>query len=110
MLQHSLDDFRAFRNGVPMRKDREKAGPSGISRNEAFSCFMEWGGVDLLQPVDVNVIRDIKSHMNPNGDLLSFVPAAFSARAQVAYDSLNVLNLSPDNIWHVCQAMHPLLA
>ena len=66
-----------FRNGVQMRKDKNKAGLSGCSRNEAFSLYHQWGGHDCLLPVDVNVVREMKNLMGGD-ELLSFVPSAFA--------------------------------
>lgn len=45
-----------FRNDARMRTDNDKIGPSGMSRNEAFSLPEQWGGCDCLLLVDVNVI------------------------------------------------------
>ncbi|TFY75926.1 hypothetical protein EWM64_g8088 [Hericium alpestre] len=103
-LQHVVD----MRNSQRMRKDRTKFGPSGMSRNEAFSLPQDWGGRNCLLPIDVNIIRDLKQELG--GDqLLDFTSAEFSARAQVAYDSLQITKLTFQNAWDVFNAMLPLV-
>ena len=91
-----------------MRKDKDKIGPSGMSRNEAFSLPEEWSGRNCLLPVDVNVIREIKAEMGGDA-LLEFISAEFSARAQAVYDPLGITKLMIENIWHVFRAMYPLV-
>jgi hypothetical protein len=79
-----------------------------MSRNEAFSMPQNWGGRNCLLEVDVDVIHQIKEEMG--GDqLLEFVSPDFSQRAQTAYDSLNIQDLSMENIWFVFRDMLPLL-
>jgi hypothetical protein len=91
-----------------MRKDNEKEGPSGMSRNEAFSLPESWGGRDCLLKVDTAVIHELKEAMGGN-DILEFVSAEFSQRAQVAYDTLGVMDLSLENVWHVFHVLYPLV-
>jgi hypothetical protein len=38
-------------------------------------------------------------------DLLKFTTDKFSTRAQLIYDSLQIVELSGDNIWHVFSVM-----
>ena len=97
-----------FRNGARMRKDRNKPGPSGMSRNEAFSLPEEWGGRNCLLPVDVAVVREIKDTMGGDS-LLEFTSPEYAKRAQAAYDSLNVINLTGENIWDVFCAMYRIM-
>ena len=97
-----------FRNGARMRKDNDKIGPSGMSRNEAFSLPEQWGGRNCLLPVDVDVIREIKAKMGGDA-LLEFTSVEFSARAQAAYDTLDITNLTIENVWNVFQAVYPLV-
>jgi hypothetical protein len=111
MLQASLDNFRNFRNGAKMRKDNDKAGPSGCSRNEAFFCHEEWGGVNLLQPVDLRVVREMKEAMGGD-DLLKFVPDEFAAACQAAFARLDIpeehVNLG--SVWGVFREMLKILS
>lgn len=57
LLQATLAQFLQERNSFKSRKDNNKAGPSGMSRNTAFSMPEEWGGKNCLLPVDVAVIH-----------------------------------------------------
>lgn len=91
-----------------MRKDNEKEGPSGMSRNEAFSLPENWGGRDCLLKVDVAVIRELKEAMGGD-EMLEFVSAEFSQRAQAAYDTLGVVDLDLENVWHVFCDLYPLV-
>ncbi|KIK59296.1 hypothetical protein GYMLUDRAFT_60215 [Collybiopsis luxurians FD-317 M1] len=108
LLRQELAEFLEFRNGAKMRKDKDKAGPSGISRDQAFTLYEDWGGQNFLMPVDVAVIREIKETMGGDG-LLEFVSAEFASHAQEAYDSLHIKKLAFDNVWIVFSAMIPLL-
>jgi hypothetical protein len=97
-----------FRNGARMRLDKTKAGPSGMSRNEAFSLPENWGGRDCLLPVDVNVIRELKEAMGGD-DILEFVSEEFAERAQAAYNSLHIRNLTAENVWYIFRELCTLL-
>ena len=97
-----------FRNGARMRKDNNKPGPSGVSRNEAFALPENWGGRNCLIPVDIEVIKEIKVAMG--GDqVLSFVSAEFAQLAQNAYGTLHVSQLKFDNVWAVFTALLPIV-
>ncbi|KAF9451473.1 hypothetical protein P691DRAFT_796776 [Macrolepiota fuliginosa MF-IS2] len=100
LLQQKLNDFMYERNSFRPRKVKGKSGPNGMSRNIAFSLPHEWGGKDLLLPVDVSVIQEIKTTMGGD-DLLNFVSPEYSARVQPIYDSLGVKLLMFQNIWEV---------
>ncbi|KAF5319802.1 hypothetical protein D9611_012894 [Ephemerocybe angulata] len=108
MLQETLDDFCAFRNAAKMRKNHEKLGPSGCSRNDAFENYEAWGGQDLLQSVDVERIRELQSMLGGE-DLIKFVPDEFAARAQAAYDMLGIQSLRMENVWAVFSALYPIV-
>lgn len=108
LLRKSLREFMEFRNGVRMRKDNEKAGPSGMSRNEAFSLPENWGGRNCLLEVDMVIIRELKEAMGGN-EILDFVSAEFSQRAQAAYDTLDINDLNLENVWYVFTDLCPLM-
>lgn len=97
-----------FRNGTKMRKDKDKGGPSGMSRNDAFALPERWGGRDCLIPVDIAIIQEIKAAMGGD-DILSFAPAEFCERAELAYSSLLITALSFENVWAVFSHMLPLV-
>ena len=107
LLQRELDLFMEFRNGVRMRKDKNKAGPSGCSRNDAFTLYQTWGGQNCLLPVDVNVIREMKEFMGGDG-LLSFVPLTFAEHAEEAYIALNI-DVTMSNVWLIFNQLIPIL-
>lgn len=97
-----------FCNGVKMRKDKEKAGPLGMSRNEAFSLPQNWGGRNCLLLVDVEVICQLKEAMGGD-EVLEFVSAEFSAHAQAAFDTLGIADLNATNVWYVFRDLYPLV-
>ena len=97
-----------FRNGARMRKDNEKVGPSVMSRNEAFSLPENWGGHNCLLEVDVKIIHELKKAMSGE-EILEFVSAEFSQRAQAAYDMLGVVDLDLENVWYVFRDLYTLV-
>ena len=109
-LQLTLDGFTEMRNAQKMRKDNEKAGPSGCSWNEAFFLPQNFGLVDRLLPLDddqLNIVSKIKEFMG--GDtLLAFVFPEFSEKVELAYQSLGVTELTVYNAWHIFEALLPL--
>lgn len=86
-----------YRNGVPMRKDKKKAGPTGCSRNDAFAMPQKWGGTNCLLPIDRDAISNLMEELGGEG-LLSFVSLGFAERAQTAYDNLGI-EVSMANVW-----------
>jgi hypothetical protein len=91
-----------------MRKDNEKPGPSGMSRNEAFSLPESWGGRNCLLKVDMAVVRELKEAMGGD-EILEFVSADFAQRTQAAYDTLGIMNLNLENVWYVFRDLYPLV-
>ncbi|KIM46705.1 hypothetical protein M413DRAFT_440291 [Hebeloma cylindrosporum] len=109
LLRQELDKFVEFRNGVRMRRDNNKAGPSGCSRNTAFTLHENYGLVDCLLPIpDMSVIHELKEAMG--GDkLLDFVEPCFAVRCDAAYESLAISELTFENVWEVFQDLFPLV-
>lgn len=96
-----------LRNGARMRKNKNKPGPSGMSRNEAFSLPEKWGGRNCLLPVNVNIIRDIKDAMGGD-EILEFTTAEFSEQCKSIFDELGFSSiLSFENVWDIFTAMLP---
>ena len=92
-----------------MRKDKDKPGPSGMSRNQAYTLHDSWGGRNCLLPVDnMELIRELKEALG-GAELLEFCDPELSARAQDAFDSLGTINLRFDNVWVVFQGILPLV-
>jgi len=108
-MKQELQSWVAFANGVPMRKDNNKPGPSGISRNEAYTLYESWGGRDCLLPVhNMELIRELKESLG-GAELLEFCDPELSARAQDAFDSLGAVDLGFENVWVVFQRILPLV-
>ncbi|KAJ7021740.1 hypothetical protein C8F04DRAFT_972311 [Mycena alexandri] len=107
-IQTGLDDYAARRNIIKMRKQSDKPGPSAMSRNTAYSLPETWGGRQCLQPVDIDVIRQMKLDMGGDA-LIAFSTPQFAARAQLAYDALGIQKLEQGNIWDVFRDMLPLV-
>ena len=107
LLRQELEEFVAFRNGVRMRKDSKKAGPSGCSRNDAFSLYHKYGLSDCLLPIkNMGLIQELKTSMGGDA-ILEFVSAEFSERAELAYATLEIEKLTMENVWVV---FHQLLS
>ena len=90
------------------RKDNSKPGPSGMSRNAAFSMPERWGGWNCLLPIDVAVIREIKEVMGGD-EILEFVSREFLEHAEAAYESLHVQDLTFENVWPIFKELIPLV-
>jgi len=92
-----------------MRKDKTKLGPSGMSRNQAYSLPEEWNGRNCLLKIDdTSVIRKLKDELGGD-ELVSFSTLEFSVLAEEVFNSLNIRNLTFENVWVVFQAMLPLM-
>jgi hypothetical protein len=92
-----------------MHKDASKPGPSGMSRDHAFMFPESWGGCNCLLPVDISVIRELKESLGGDA-LLDFVSTEFSIHAQMAYNSLNISELTFENVWAIFTNLHVLMS
>ena len=111
LLQHMLDDHIEAMNGKCVRKDKTKAGPSGMSWNVAFSLPHLWGGRDCLLPLSpeqLKIVEELKEAMGGE-KLLEFVSEEFLERARQVYNGLNIRNLTLKNAWDVFLHMYPLV-
>ncbi|KAJ6607858.1 hypothetical protein B0H10DRAFT_2178373 [Mycena sp. CBHHK59/15] len=99
VLQAGLDNYADFRNSCKTRKQTDKPGPSGMSRNTAFSLPHKWNGRNCLLKVDVEVIKQMKLDMGGDA-LLAFSTPEFAEQAQ---------NVTLENVWDVFTAMLFLL-
>ena len=99
------------RNAFKSRLDRSKPGPSGISRNEAYSLPHKWGGHQCLLNVDMGVVREIKEFMSNGEDVFRFplVTIDFEKQAEDTYEALGIQDLTLSNVWHIFCTMLPLL-
>ena len=108
-MKQELRSWVAYANGVPTRKNRDKPGPSGMSRNEAYSLYESWGGRDCLVPItNTELIRELKDAVG-GAELLEFSSPELSMRAQDAFNSLGALTLGFENVWIVFQQILPLV-
>lgn len=108
-MRQELQSWITYVNGVPMRKDSSKPGPSGVSRNEAYSLYESWGGRNCLLPItNMELIHELKEELG-GPELLEFCDRDISARAQNAYESLGVFSLRFNNVWGVFQRILPLV-
>lgn len=108
LLRKTLAQFVRERNSYKSRKDNSKAGPSGMSRNNAFFMPESWGGKNCLLPVDLEVVREIKKELGGD-EILEFVSREFSDRAEAAYQTLGVQDLTFDNVWPIFKELLPLM-
>jgi len=108
-MKQELQTWVTYANGVPMQKDKTKPGPSGKSRNEAYSLYESWGGRDCLLPVaNMELIHELKEAVG-GAELLEFSSPELSARAQDSFDSLGTFTLGFENVWVVFQRILPLV-
>lgn len=94
-----------------MRKNNEKAGPSGCSRNNAFFLPHNFGLADKLLPLDdeqLAIVSEIKTYMGGDA-LIAFASSEFSAKAELAYKSLDIAELTIHNAWYVFEALLPVI-
>ena len=103
-IQKELEKYMEFRNGVCVRKDKTKAGPSGDSRNNLYFMPDKWGGKNLLQKIDIGIIQELKEEVGGVA-LLRFVTPEYAAQAEAVYNNLGIQELSVDNIWFVFEQM-----
>jgi len=98
-----------FQNGCMMHKDKSKPGPSGMSRNQAYSLPEAWNGRNcLLKIEDLSIIKELKDKLGGD-ELVSFSTPEFSVRALEAFNSVDVGDLTFGNVWIVFVEMLPLL-
>ena len=100
-----------FRNGCMMRKDKTKPGPSGMSRNQAYSLPEAWNGRNCLLKIDdsnLSIIKRLKEELGGE-ELISFSTPEFSVHALEAFNTLDICDLTFENVWIVFVAMLPLL-
>ena len=99
------------RNAFRSQLDHSKPGPSGMSRNEAYSLPHKWGGRECLLSLDMDVVREIKELMSNGEDVFRFplVTMEFEKKAEDIYQTLGIQDLTLSNVWHIFSTMLPLL-
>ena len=84
-----------------MRKDATKAGPSGMSRNNAFGLYESWGGRNCLLPIaNCEPIKDMMDILG-GSSLLDFVPPDYAQRAEAALEQLGITEIIMGNVWEI---------
>ena len=111
LLRKLIREFMDSRNSYKSRLDHNKPGPSGISRNEAFSLPHLWGGRQCLLDVNMDVIQELKDIISEGEDMFRFplVTPQFELAAENVYESLHIQDLSLGNVWSVFSSMMRLL-
>jgi hypothetical protein len=101
----------AITNAFRMRTDKNKVGPSGDSRNNFYLMPEKWGLKDYLQPLtdsEITTIRELKKAIG-GPELIQFVTLSYAAQAEEVYKSLNIVELTTDNIWTVFEHMSSIM-
>ncbi|KAJ7166545.1 hypothetical protein C8R43DRAFT_878000 [Mycena crocata] len=106
IIQAELDDTMGLRNAAPMRKQKEKPGPSGMSRQEAFTLYEDWGGKNCILPIPRDVVEGMIADLGGDS-LLEFTKPAFTAIAQEVLDALQPVQMTLDNGWKLFRVMLP---
>ncbi|KAG6875699.1 hypothetical protein C0993_007920 [Termitomyces sp. T159_Od127] len=108
LIQKVLKQFIKERNAFKSRKNINKPGPSGMSHNTAFKFSERWGGKNCLLPVDLDVIHKIKKEMGED-QLLAFSTPEFAEHAEAAYDTLDIQDLTFENVWPIFKELYLLV-
>jgi len=109
VIQKELDELKARFNNHKVRTDRSKLIPSGVAPSVAYSLHEAYGGENCLELVDREVIHGLMEELGGE-NLIRFVPAVYDAKAAEVFESLNIADLTLQNVWNVFQSMLPLVA
>ena len=78
-MQKELDSVRYHLNNHKIRKQNDKATPSGASPEQIYSLYEDYGGIWCLQEVDRNLVREIMDDVAAEHDTFDWgVPAPFA--------------------------------
>jgi hypothetical protein len=108
LIQRELDELRAKLNAHRIRFDAGKSQPSGVSPNVACSLAQEYGGVDCLQKVDKDVVKDLMEELGGK-DLMEFVSEEYADHAKEVFDTTGITQVTFENVWKVFSIMLPLI-
>ena len=111
LLRQELGRAVEFRDGARIRKQKDKLGPSGMSRNQAFALPEVWHGIDCLLPLrddQLAVVSQIKQEMGGD-EILQFNSAEYRQYAESVYQELGISELTFDNVWHVFVDMYAIV-
>jgi hypothetical protein len=106
-MQRELDKFREEANSRRVRKQRDKALPSGVSPNVAYTFPEKFGGENCLQLVDIQLVEGILNDMQKEKEVLSDwgVPLEFRMRAQEVYEYHGSPDVTMETVWLIFSAM-----
>ena len=109
LIQRELDRFCDEANNKRVRKQKSKALPSVVSPNIAHTFAERFGGVDCLQRVDVDLIREMleSDELQEERRLVSDwgVPDQFARKAEQAMTTLRIKQVTLQNIWITFSAL-----
>jgi hypothetical protein len=104
-----MDRFRDEANNKRVRKQRNKILPSGVSPHIAYLFPERYGGEECLQEVDLALVQEMletdlmqraKAQASDWG-----VPEEFARRAEAALRTLEIEEVTLQNIWIVFTAL-----
>ena len=82
--------------------------PSCVSSIVAYALHADFGGLNCLQAVNMNVVQALKGEFGGEA-LLQFVSADFAGLCEDVYASLNISQLIFTNVWDFFSAILPLV-
>ena len=94
MIQKELNELKDCFNNHIVRHNCSKLIPSGVAPNVVFSLHEQYGGE----------MEELSGE-----ELIQFVSPAYAFKAQAVFNTLHIQNLTLQNVWHVFQAMLPLM-
>ncbi|CAK5279044.1 unnamed protein product [Mycena citricolor] len=108
ILQRELNDWARLRNGIKVRYQKDKLGPSGMSRIDAYMMPETWKAVKCLQAVNLDVIAQVKAALNAE-EQLAFATTEFADRAQYALQMITSLPVTSQNGWAIFDELFVML-
>jgi hypothetical protein len=107
LIQKELNDLRDRFNNHVVRYDCNKKNPSGVAPNISIALPEEYGAVNCLQSVNVNLVHMLKEELGGE-ELIRFVDKAFATRAMEVFETLQTM-LTMENVWLIFHTMMPLM-
>jgi hypothetical protein len=104
-----LDRFRDESNNKRVRKQRNKILPSGVSPYISYLFPERYGGEDCLQDVDLVLVQEmLQSEVMQQAKAQASdwgVPAEFAQRAEAGLMTLEIGEVTLQNVWVVFSAL-----
>ncbi|KAF8493812.1 hypothetical protein JB92DRAFT_2749807 [Gautieria morchelliformis] len=108
LIQQELDEVKERFNNHPMHHDKNKTLPSGVSPNVAYTTYLEYGAVNCIQQVDMDVVHALKEETGGE-ELVCFISCQYKTHSKAVYEMLGVHKLTLQNVWDVFSHMLPLV-